>query len=149
MQPARVALVRTQAIWMKRPGMAITVACVALTRRPSWPGIATETASTRRCLRTVTLLVGFARSTLTHGAYTTSLEALASGWQTGSDCTYYARSPDHNPPGPAAAEADFPQRVIRGNSWDGPPDDTRVSRRGRIPPDDRYSAVGLRCVLPS
>jgi formylglycine-generating enzyme required for sulfatase activity len=63
--------------------------------------------------------------------------------------TYYARSPDRDPPGPAAAEADFPQRVIRGNSWDGPPDDTRVSRRGRIPPDDRYSAVGFRCVLPS
>ena len=61
---------------------------------------------------------------------------------------YYARSPDHDPTGPAAAEFDFPQRVIRGNSWDGPPDDTRVSRRGRIPPGDRYSAVGLRCVLP-
>jgi formylglycine-generating enzyme required for sulfatase activity len=64
------------------------------------------------------------------------------------DPNYYSRSPDHDPSGPAAAEADFPQRVIRGNSWDGPPDDTRVSRRGRIPPDDRYSAVGLRCVLP-
>ena len=64
------------------------------------------------------------------------------------DRTYYARSQDHDPPGPATAEPDFPQRVIRGNSWDGPPDDTRVSRRGRIPPADRYSAVGVRCVLP-
>lgn len=65
------------------------------------------------------------------------------------DRTYYARSPAQDPSGPAEAEPDFPQRVIRGNSWDGPPDDTRVSRRGRIPPEDRYSAVGLRCVLPS
>jgi formylglycine-generating enzyme required for sulfatase activity len=64
------------------------------------------------------------------------------------DRQYYARSPDRDPPGPTAAEADYPQRVIRGNSWDGPPDDTRVSRRGRIPPGDRYSAVGFRCVLP-
>ena len=63
------------------------------------------------------------------------------------DRTYYARSPDRDPSGPAAAEPDFPQRVLRGNSWDGPPDDTRVSRRGRVPPADRYSAVGFRCVL--
>jgi formylglycine-generating enzyme required for sulfatase activity len=64
------------------------------------------------------------------------------------DRTYYARSPDRDPSGAAAAEPDYPQRVLRGNSWDGPPDDTRVSRRGRIPPGDRYSAVGFRCVLP-
>jgi formylglycine-generating enzyme len=64
------------------------------------------------------------------------------------DRTYYARSPERDPLGPAVAEPDFPQCVIRGNSWDGPPDDTRVSRRGRIPPSDQYSAVGFRCVLP-
>jgi formylglycine-generating enzyme required for sulfatase activity len=64
------------------------------------------------------------------------------------DRTYYAQSPDRDPTGPVAAEQDYPQRVIRGTSWDSPPDDTRVSRRGRIPPDDRYSAVGFRCVLP-
>ncbi len=64
------------------------------------------------------------------------------------DRTYYGRSQESDPSGPAASEPDFPQRVIRGNSWDGPLDDTRVSRRGRIPPADRYSAVGFRCVLP-
>jgi formylglycine-generating enzyme required for sulfatase activity len=64
------------------------------------------------------------------------------------DRAYYARSPKLDPTGPSGPEPDYPQRVIRGNSWDGPPDDTRVSRRGRIPPGDRYSAVGLRCVLP-
>jgi formylglycine-generating enzyme len=63
------------------------------------------------------------------------------------DPTYYTRSPDRDPSGPAEAQPDYRQRVIRGNSWDGPLDDTRVSRRGRIPPDDRYSAVGFRCVL--
>lgn len=64
------------------------------------------------------------------------------------DRAYYARSPERDPTGPSRPEPDYPQRVIRGNSWDGPPDDTRVSRRGRIPPGDRYSAVGFRCVLP-
>jgi formylglycine-generating enzyme required for sulfatase activity len=64
------------------------------------------------------------------------------------DRTYYVQSPERDPTGPSGSELDYPQRVLRGNSWDGPPDDTRVSRRGRIPPDDRYSAVGFRCVLP-
>jgi formylglycine-generating enzyme required for sulfatase activity len=64
------------------------------------------------------------------------------------DRKYYARSPGRDPTGPSGPETDFPQRVIRGNSWDGPPDDTRVSRRGRIPPGDQYSAVGFRCVMP-
>jgi len=64
------------------------------------------------------------------------------------DRTYYARSPERDPTGPSGPEPDYPQRVIRGNSWDGPPDDTRVSRRGRIPPGDQYSAVGFRCVMP-
>ena len=65
------------------------------------------------------------------------------------DRKYYEHSETMNPRGPGEPEKDFPQRVIRGNSWDGPLDDTRVSRRGRIPPSDRYSAVGLRCILMS
>ncbi len=63
------------------------------------------------------------------------------------DRTYYERSETIDPMGPTQPEPAFPQRVIRGNSWDGPPEETRVSARGRIPPSDRYSAVGLRCVL--
>jgi len=64
------------------------------------------------------------------------------------DRTYYQQQDGVDPRGPATSETKFPpQRVIRGNSWDGPPDETRVSARGRIPPADRYSAVGLRCVI--
>ncbi len=62
------------------------------------------------------------------------------------DRTYYEQQDGRDPRGPSFSEAKFPQRVIRGNSWDGPPSDARVSTRGRIPPTDRYSAVGLRCI---
>jgi len=62
------------------------------------------------------------------------------------DRTYYEQQDGRDPRGPSFSDSKFPQRVVRGNSWDGPPDDTRVSRRGRVPPAERRSAVGLRCV---
>jgi formylglycine-generating enzyme required for sulfatase activity len=50
-----------------------------------------------------------------------------------------------DPRGPAQGK----ERVLRGGACDGNPDDTRSSRRGRLPPSgaaERYAGVGFRVV---
>jgi serine/threonine-protein kinase len=56
------------------------------------------------------------------------------------DYAYYALSPQHNPPGPAAGTA----RVVRGGNWDAIPDWVRCAwRDGREPEEVVF---GFRCV---
>ena len=57
------------------------------------------------------------------------------------DATYYARSPELNPPGPA----DRRLRVIRGGGWRSGPTCNRVYYRNALPPGWVDMAVGFRC----
>jgi formylglycine-generating enzyme required for sulfatase activity len=57
--------------------------------------------------------------------------------------TYYAQSPEADPPGPP--ENEF--RVIRGGSWDSDPKRLSLSFRSRLSAVGRYNLyVGFRCV---
>lgn len=56
---------------------------------------------------------------------------------------YYPESPINDPPGPASGI----RRVLRGGSWNSPPDQCTSAHRGdRIPPTQRSSEVGFRIV---
>lgn len=57
---------------------------------------------------------------------------------------YYASSPSENPTGPESGD----YRALRGGSWFYFRRITRAANRLNAPPDDRYDAVGFRCVLP-
>jgi formylglycine-generating enzyme required for sulfatase activity len=58
---------------------------------------------------------------------------------------YYASSPDENPLGPDSGEL----RVVRGGSWDFPPDLARCAARLGLHPDDLAGSNGFRvCVSP-
>jgi len=60
------------------------------------------------------------------------------------DGTYYARSPEHNPPGPDAGDL----RIARGGSWFDPGYRVRSSgRKGLSPSSRRMHWVGFRCVV--
>jgi len=59
----------------------------------------------------------------------------------GYDPTYYARSPQRNPPGPD----DRRLRVIRGGGWRSGPTCNRVDYRNALPPGWVDMAVGFRC----
>ncbi|MGA3326182.1 MAG: formylglycine-generating enzyme family protein [Terriglobia bacterium] len=55
---------------------------------------------------------------------------------------YYAQSPGHNPPGPAAGE----RRASRGGSWRHHVKVSRVAARSSIPPAFQYADYGFRVV---
>ena len=55
----------------------------------------------------------------------------------------YSSEPQSNPTGPASGS----YCVLRGGSWDYGARDSRVSNRGSIYPDSRYSNLGFRLVL--
>jgi len=58
------------------------------------------------------------------------------------DRTYYASSPEHNPPGPAVGL----YRVLRGGSWfDQPGLFLMVSYRSWARPGERSATIGFRC----
>jgi formylglycine-generating enzyme required for sulfatase activity len=58
------------------------------------------------------------------------------------DETYYARSPERNPPGPETGE----RRVSRGGAWRHHDPWSPVAHRSSLPPGLRYSDYGLRVV---
>lgn len=60
------------------------------------------------------------------------------------DSNYYVISPDTNPTGPTNTG----KRVMRGGSYHGYASECRVANRGAFGPDDRYSNLGFRLVLP-
>jgi formylglycine-generating enzyme required for sulfatase activity len=55
---------------------------------------------------------------------------------------YYQVSEERDPEGPPSGEF----RVTRGAAWDIPPGGVRVSLRGWMLPDHRFSHIGFRCV---
>lgn len=57
------------------------------------------------------------------------------------EAQYYRRAPELNPKGPETGEF----KVLRGGSWNNPPEYARVSSRLYAPPDSRYGHVGIRC----
>lgn len=59
------------------------------------------------------------------------------------DQTFYARSPSHNPLGPASGE----YRVVRGGSWRNESADLRSAYRGGTRPELQGSFIGFRCGL--
>ena len=61
----------------------------------------------------------------------------------GYDAGYYAKSPEDDPKGPAAAGS----RVLRGGSWGYHADDTRSAYRIRVDPSGRRSYCGCRVVV--
>jgi formylglycine-generating enzyme required for sulfatase activity len=65
------------------------------------------------------------------------------------DAEYYTlcarRDTTQNPVGPSGGTA----RIIRGGSWQDPPDDLRTTRRGMGLPSWSAGFVGFRCVLPT
>ncbi|KPL12730.1 MAG: hypothetical protein AMS26_16500 [Bacteroides sp. SM23_62] len=56
---------------------------------------------------------------------------------------YYQVSEDRDPEGPSNGEF----RIMRGGAWNTPPPGVRVSHRGWMLPDHRFSNIGFRCVL--
>lgn len=56
------------------------------------------------------------------------------------DPAYYRKSPALNPAGPRAGD----KRILRGGSWNYPPQYCRVADRGFYAPDARYHFVGFR-----
>ncbi len=60
-----------------------------------------------------------------------------------SDSSYYGKSPDENPPGPASGES----RVLRGGAWGDDDNGERSSYRNDLLnlPVDRIYDVGFRC----
>jgi len=61
-----------------------------------------------------------------------------------NDARYYARSPDNNPPGPAAGQ----EHVLRGGSWWASARDVRTSMRDSAG-DFPYDIYGFRCAQPA
>jgi formylglycine-generating enzyme required for sulfatase activity len=62
------------------------------------------------------------------------------------DESYYGRSPEHNPKGPAKGE----YRVVRGGSWEDYSQFAIVYYRGSRPPDFTFGAdstTGFRCAV--
>lgn len=57
------------------------------------------------------------------------------------DPHYYEVSPKRNPKGPETGE----KKVIRGGSWEDPPDGLRVTRRTSARPDYQDLTIGFRC----
>ena len=57
------------------------------------------------------------------------------------DSTYYQRSTERNPVGPATGE----RKVMRGGSWARLAINSRTAFRNSGPPDARYNNVGFRC----
>ncbi|MDR3677423.1 MAG: SUMF1/EgtB/PvdO family nonheme iron enzyme [Acidobacteriota bacterium] len=55
---------------------------------------------------------------------------------------YYAKSPRHNPSGPAASE----RRASRGGSWRHHIKVSRIAARSSIPPEFQYADYGFRVV---
>ena len=55
---------------------------------------------------------------------------------------YYAKSPEHDPPGPTSGD----RRVVRGGYWGSPSELLRTTRRVSLPPDARGPGFGLRLV---
>jgi formylglycine-generating enzyme required for sulfatase activity len=58
------------------------------------------------------------------------------------DADYYETSPSNNPTGPEWDK----YRVLRGGSWNSPPDDMRSANRHRQSPDITLDYAGFRCV---
>ena len=56
---------------------------------------------------------------------------------------YYRRSPERNPVNDTPAQS----RVLRGGGWSDPPAVVRAANRNWNAPDDRYDAIGFRCVV--
>lgn len=56
------------------------------------------------------------------------------------DAGYYARSPEHNPPGPDSAA----RRTSRGGSWRHAVTISRCATRSRLDPSFRYTDYGFR-----
>lgn len=59
------------------------------------------------------------------------------------DKTYYAYSPDRNPPGPATGT----RRAARGGSWRHAIRFSRCASRSSLAPDKEFSDFGFRCAL--
>lgn len=57
------------------------------------------------------------------------------------DPHYYEISPKRNPKGPETGE----KKVIRGGSWEDPPEGLRVTRRTSATPDFHDLTIGFRC----
>ena len=57
------------------------------------------------------------------------------------DEDYYSRSPIKNPLNNVVNK----RRVLRGNSWDGRPDNMRASRRTSDLQSNSYPDIGFRC----
>jgi formylglycine-generating enzyme required for sulfatase activity len=59
------------------------------------------------------------------------------------DENYYKNSPKQDPKGAEKGES----RVLRGGSWDTPPEECRSATRGGDTPDGQHNHVGFRVVL--
>ncbi len=57
------------------------------------------------------------------------------------DPGYYAAAPARNPPGPSTVTG----RVLRGGSWDSPPEEVTTSFRGSSHSSAPDYRVGFRC----
>jgi serine/threonine-protein kinase len=55
--------------------------------------------------------------------------------------TYYASSPDSNPPGPSSGDS----RVLRGGAWNDDESHVRSDRRNALSPGDSSADIGFRC----
>ena len=58
------------------------------------------------------------------------------------DKSYYGGSPERDPQGAGDGE----DRILRGGSRGGKPEDVRVSNRNKVKPDYANEYIGFRCV---
>ena len=110
-------------------------------RRYPWgEGIGCERANYGGCLGDSAAAGSYPGGASPYGA----LDMAGNVWewvQDWYDASYYDRSPDANPPGPASGDG----RVVRGGSWDSEVWDVRESYRDWSSPGYHYGYIGFRC----